>query len=122
MLGGSIGLNPSSPGGIERAPREDDCAACRVLPSTSPNSCSASKMVAPAAPCLAESEEERLGRCGSGRAGGSGDGNSAMLLAPAVDDGLIVIVGDVGVVEDDTSGDVSNGMRPFFGMDSPQLG
>ena len=67
-------------------------------------------MVAPAAPSLAESEEERLGRCGSGRAGGSGDGNSAMLLAPAVDDGLIVIVGDVGVVEDDTSGDVSNGM------------
>ena len=80
-------------------------------------------MVAPAAPCLAESEEERLGRCGSGREGGSGDGNSAMLLAPAVDDdGLIVIVGDVGVVEDETSGDVSPGMLPCFGMDRPQLG
>ena len=80
-------------------------------------------MVAPGAPCLAESEEERLGRCGSGRAGGSGDGNSAMLLAPAVDDdGLIVIVGDVGVVEDETSGDASTGMLPCFGMDRPQLG
>jgi hypothetical protein len=46
-----------------------------------------------------------------------------MLLAPAVDDdGLIVIVGDVGVVEDETSGDVSPGMLPCFGMDRPQLG